>query len=110
MKKKSFDVVIVGAGPAGMFSAYEIASKSPKSRIALLDMGHFVENRNPKEVMQGFGGAGTYSDGKLHFTPKLSHEKAFRYISEEEYTKILDIIEKKFIDAGINGISYPEDP
>ncbi|HNZ70861.1 MAG TPA: FAD-dependent oxidoreductase [Candidatus Dojkabacteria bacterium] len=110
MKKNSFDIVIVGAGPAGMFAAYEIASKSPNSRIALLDMGHLVENRNPKEVMQGFGGAGTFSDGKLHFTPKLSHEKAFRYISAEEYTKILDSIEKKFLDSDIDGISYPEDP
>jgi uncharacterized FAD-dependent dehydrogenase len=108
MKKNTFDVIVVGAGPAGIFSCYELTNKNPKLRIALLDMGNRIENRKKNEVMSGFGGAGTYSDGKLHFTPKLSHERVFHIITPCDYQKILDSIDQIFIKFGVQSETYPK--
>ena len=58
--------------------------------------------------MFGFGGAGAYSDGKLHFTPKLSHERTFHLIDPEDYEKILLEIDKIFIDFGVTAENYPK--
>ena len=103
-----YDHIIVGAGPAGIFACLEILKKSPKAKIALIDMGNRLENRKPSEVMRGFGGAGTYSDGKLHYTPKLSHERAFHLISPEKYEAILVEIEHTFKKFGVNSGFYPK--
>ncbi len=105
---KNYDVIIVGAGPAGIFACYELINTNPNLKIALLDMGSSIENRSKSDVMSGFGGAGTYSDGKLHFTPKLSHERTFHLITPENYQKILDQIEQIFIDFGVDAKEYPE--
>jgi hypothetical protein len=102
-----YDFIIVGAGPAGIFATLELIKKSPKSKIALIDMGARIEERKASDVMSGFGGAGTYSDGKLHFTPKLSHERALHLTTEANYQKILDEIEQIFKEFGVNGIEYP---
>lgn len=102
-----YDVAIVGAGPAGIFATLEILKKSPKIKVALIDMGEKIEKRKPSEAMSGFGGAGTYSDGKLHFTPKLSHERAFHLITPAKYQKILDEIDKTFIGFGVKAKEYP---
>jgi len=106
---KRFDVVVVGAGPAGMFACLEMVKLNPGMKIALIDMGERVENRNGGDVMSGFGGAGTYSDGKLHFTPKLSHERALHLITVDGYQKILDYIDQKFSEFGVGGEEYAAD-
>lgn len=103
-----YDVIIVGAGPAGMFACYELVNNNPHLSIALLDMGNRVENRNSSEVMSGIGGAGTYSDGKLHFTPKLSHERAFDIITPDEYQTILNQIEQIFNEFGVEAEVFPK--
>ncbi len=100
--------MIVGAGPAGLFAAYELSEKTNK-KILLIDKGNLVENREKSEVMNGFGGSGTFSDGKLHFTPVLSHEKMFHLYDEEEYQKIIDYAEKIFIKFGVPEDYYPKD-
>jgi len=107
---KRYDVIIVGAGPAGIFSCYKLVNKNPKLKIALVEMGKSIEKRSSNEVMSGFGGAGTYSDGKLHFTPKLSHERTFHLITPDKYQKLLDEIEKIFLDFGVNSEEYPKNP
>ena len=45
MKSKRYDVIVVGAGPAGIFACYEIVKKNPKISIALIDMGQKLEKR-----------------------------------------------------------------
>lgn len=105
---KKYDVVIVGAGPAGIFACLELLNFKKKLKITLIDMGPRMEKRKPSEVMSGFGGAGTYSDGKLHYTPRLSHERTFHLISESNYQKILDQIDKTFTDFGVNADYYPK--
>lgn len=109
MRTKSYDVLIVGAGPAGMFAAYELINKSPKLKIALLDRGNRIEKRKKSEVMCGFGGAGTFSDGKLHYTPILSHQKALSVISESKYKKIIDEVDEIYTKFGVDSDYYPKD-
>lgn len=78
-----YDVIIVGAGPGGIFSAYELTKQAPKMNIAVFESGHPLEKRhcpidgekikscvNCKScsIMSGFGGAGAFSDGKYNIT------------------------------------------
>lgn len=70
-------------------------------------MGKRVEKRKKNQVMSGFGGAGTYSDGKLLYTAKLSHERAFHLISPKKYQAILDEVDGIFTDFGVNSKYYP---
>jgi uncharacterized FAD-dependent dehydrogenase len=104
-----YDVIIVGAGPAGMFATYELIKKSPKLKIALIDMGDKVKKRSPKDVMSGVGGAGTFSDGKLHFTAVLSHDKAMHLAKRSKYQKILDNVDEIFTQFGVDSEYYPKE-
>ena len=103
-----YDVIIVGAGPAGLFASYELLKQDKKKKILLIDKGKRVEKRKPNEVMCGIGGAGTFSDGKLTLTANLSHEKAFHLIAKGKYQKILDYVDGIFTDFGVNSPYYPK--
>ncbi len=103
-----YDVVIIGAGPAGMFAALELSKTN--ASVLLIDKGNLIENRKRHEVMNGFGGAGTFSDGKLHFTPVLSHEKMFHLYHEKDYQIFMGEVEKILIDFGMPTDNYyPKD-
>jgi hypothetical protein len=107
------DVIIVGAGPAGLFAAYEIVkhnSSYPDSALSVLiiEKGRSIETRKKSEVMCGVGGAGTFSDGKLHFTPVLSHEKMFHLYSSAEYQTFIDYVDRILTDFGVNAPYYPK--
>jgi uncharacterized FAD-dependent dehydrogenase len=110
MVKEQYDVVIVGAGPAGIFACFELLEADPNTRIALIDMGPRLNQRRANQVMSGFGGAGSFSDGKLHYTPKLSHERALHLISEEGYVEILNSIDERFRAYGVDAEYYPRNP
>lgn len=115
------DVVIVGAGPAGLFAAYELISSNPKLKITLIDEGFFAKNRqcpmnakktpcancNPCNIMAGFGGAGTFSDGKLNFTPKLGKSNLYKYMSISEADELIDYTETIFNKFGMDSDVYP---
>ena len=117
------DVVIVGAGPAGLFCAYELIEKNPKLKITILEKGKFVKNRvcpmnklkteckncNPCNILSGYGGAGTFSDGKLNFIPKLGKSDLFRYMSEEEAYKLVDETEEIFNKFNMDAEVFPSD-
>lgn len=106
---QKYDVLVIGAGPAGMFACYELLKKRKKLKIALIDMGKRISKRKPSEVMCGIGGAGTFSDGKLHFTAKLSHEKALHLIDRDDYQKILNYVDEIFTHYGVNSEYFPKD-
>lgn len=116
-----YDVVIVGAGPAGLFAAYELISKNSKLKVLLLDEGKFAENRvcpmnkygtsckncNPCGILSGFGGAGTFSDGKLNFVPKLGKSDLYKYMSSDEADNLLIDTEQIFNHFGMDSDVYP---
>ena len=115
-----YDVVIVGAGPAGLFSAYELITKNKKAKVLLIDQGKFADDRvcpmsktgkcvncNPCNVLSGYGGAGTFSDGKLNFIPKLGKSDLFKYMDEETANKLIDDTEEIFTKFGMDSDVYP---
>lgn len=110
MSKEQYDVLIVGAGPAGIFACFEMLEADPNMKIALIDMGPRLDERRANQVMSGFGGAGSFSDGKLHYTPRLSHERALHLIDEEGYVEILNSIEERFRACGVDAEYYPRNP
>ena len=116
-----YDVVIIGAGPAGLFSAYELIEQNKKLKIAILDRGFKVEKRfcpmnkkkiecqncNPCGILSGYGGAGTFSDGKLNFIPKLGKSDLFKYKSRTEAYKLIDDTEAIFTKFKMDSKVYP---
>lgn len=104
-----YDVIIVGAGPGGIFSAYELIKRNPDLKIAVYESGYPLEKRrcpiDGKKVkscikcktcaiMSGFGGAGAFSDGKYNITNDFGgtlHEHIGR-IQATELMKYVDEI------------------
>ncbi|WP_026490437.1 NAD(P)/FAD-dependent oxidoreductase [Butyrivibrio sp. XBB1001] len=102
---KNVDVVIIGAGPGGIFCAYELMEKRPDLKVLMIEKGRSIEKRNcPKRVTKtcagckpcsittGFAGAGAFSDGKLSLSPDvggtlpdiLGYDEATRLIHESD--------------------------
>jgi len=105
----NFDIAIVGAGPAGLFAALELAEKNPKLKVCLIDKGKSIKDREKNEVMCGVGGSGTFSDGKLHFSPVLSHDKMLDLYSVQEYQAVMDKVEETFVRFGVDSEVFPKD-
>jgi len=116
-----YDVIIVGAGPAGLFSAYELIEKNKNLKVLLVDQGKFAENRvcsmnkygtkclncKPCQILSGYGGAGTFSDGKLNYVPKLGKSDLYKYMSSDEADKLLIDTEEIFNKFGMDSDVYP---
>ena len=120
MKNKS--VVIVGAGPSGLFTAYELITKNKNLKVTILDEGRKVKTRvcpmnkkgvpcqncTPCNILSGYGGAGTFSDGKLNFIPKLGKSDLTKYMSLSEANKLIDDTEVIFNEFKMDAEVYPK--
>jgi len=116
-----YDVVIIGAGPAGLFAGYELITKNKKLKVAIIEKGSRVKNRmcpmnklkttckncKPCNILSGYGGAGTFSDGKLNFIPKLGKSDLMKYMSESEAYKLIDETEEIFTKFKMDAEVYP---
>lgn len=115
-----YDVIIIGAGPAGLFTAYELITKNKNLNILLIDQGKFADKRfcpmtktkkcancKPCHVLSGYGGAGTFSDGKLNFVPKIGKSDLFKYMDEDSANKLIDDCEEIFTQFGMDSDVYP---
>ncbi|MCC8022599.1 MAG: NAD(P)/FAD-dependent oxidoreductase [Clostridiales bacterium] len=82
--KQQYDVIIIGAGPSGIFCAYELINKKPGLRVLMIEKGRSIEKRAcpkrktkrcvgcvPCSITTGFAGAGAFSDGKLSLSPDV---------------------------------------
>jgi len=103
-----YDVIIVGAGPGGIFAAYELAKLDENLKIGIFEAGHSLDKRkcpidgkkvksciNCKScsIMSGFGGAGAFSDGKYNITNDFGgtlHE----YIGKAQATELMEYVDE----------------
>ena len=114
---KNYDVIIIGAGPGGIFSAYEITRKAPKLKVAVFEAGHTLEKRkcpidgdkvksciNCKtcSVMCGFGGAGAFSDGKYNITNDFGGT-LYQYIGKKRALELMRYVDDINMSYGGEG-------
>ncbi len=108
--KSGYDVIIVGAGPAGMFAADELAGRMD---ILVIDQGRDIDKReckmkrrgicthcDPCDIMCGVGGAGTYSDGTLNLRPDVGGDLAEQTGDPEYAWELVDHVDKVFVRYG----------
>ena len=102
-----YDVIMIGAGPGGIFAAYELARKAPQLRLAVFEAGNRLEERrcpiDGQEVktclrcgtcaiMSGFGGAGAFSDGKYNITNDFGGT-LFEHIGRAEALELMSYVD-----------------
>ena len=118
--RPDYDVIIVGAGPAGMFAARELADH--KLNVLIIDMGSDVKDRHcslepemkcthciPCDIMCGVGGAGTYSDGTLNLRPDIGGDLSAFTNDENEAWKLVEEVDEIFLGYGATTeISMPD--
>ena len=113
----NYNVIIVGAGPGGIFAAYELKKLNPKLKVAVFDTGHSLEKRfcpiDGKKIksccqckicsiMSGFGGAGAFSDGKYNITNDFGgslHE----YIGKQNAIELMEYVDELNMKFGGEG-------
>ena len=106
--KEKYDVIIIGAGPGGIFSAWELLKLAPELKTAVFEAGYPLEKRHcpidgkkikscvgckPCAIMNGFGGAGAFSDGKYNITNDFGgtlHE----YIGKEQALALMRYVDE----------------
>ena len=104
----NYNVIIIGAGPGGIFSAYELASKSPDKKIAVFEAGHPLNKRRCPidgekiktcikckscSIMSGFGGAGAFSDGKYNITNDFGGT-LYEYIGKKQALDLMKYVDE----------------
>lgn len=112
-----YDVIIVGAGPGGIFSAYELVKKNPKLKIAVFEEGYSLEKRKcPIDgdkvkscikcktcaIMNGFGGAGAFSDGKYNITNDFGGT-LYEHIGKKEAIDLMKYVDEINVSHGGEG-------
>ncbi|RNI14555.1 NAD(P)/FAD-dependent oxidoreductase [Methanohalophilus sp. RSK] len=106
-----YDVIIIGAGPAGMFAANELSGHDLK--ILVIDKGRDVEKRHcpmesvqhcmhctPCNIMCGVGGAGTFSDGTLNLRPDIGGDLLEFTHDQEKAWELVDYVDNIFLQCG----------
>ena len=103
----NYDVIIIGAGPGGIFTAYELVKQKINLKIAVFEAGHPLEKRhcpidgvkvksciNCKScsIMNGFGGAGAFSDGKYNITNAFGGT-LYEYVGKKKATELMKYVD-----------------
>ncbi len=94
-----YDVLIIGAGPAGLFASYEISEKDKD--ILVVDKGKNVDDRTEKDIMCGIGGAGTYSDGTVNLRPDIGGNLREYTKNDRDAWKLVEYIQKILSNHGM---------
>ncbi len=103
----NYDVLIIGAGPGGIFSAYELTKLNPDLKIAVFEAGHPLNKRHCPidgerikscigckscSIMNGFGGAGAFSDGKYNITNDFGGT-LYEYIGKKRALELMQYVD-----------------
>ena len=112
-----YDVIIVGAGPGGIFSAYELIKQNPELKIGVFESGYALEKRKcPIDgdkvpscikcktcaIMSGFGGAGAFSDGKYNITNDFGGT-LYEHIGRKKALELMEYVDEINIKHGGEG-------
>ena len=104
----NYDVIIIGAGPGGIYSAYELTHLRPDLRIAVLEAGHPLQRRRCPidgarvkscigckscSIMSGFGGAGAFSDGKYNITNDFGGT-LYEYVGKKQALELMRYVDE----------------
>ena len=107
-KSMKYDVIIIGAGPGGIFAAYELMQKAPGLKVAVFEAGHALNKRNCPidgdtikscigckscSIMSGFGGAGAFSDGKYNITNDFGGT-LYEYIGKKQALDLMHYVDE----------------
>ena len=112
-----YDVVIIGAGPGGIFSAYELSKLAPDMKVAVFEAGHALNKRHCPidgkkiktcigckscSIMSGFGGAGAFSDGKYNITNDFGGT-LYEYIGKKHALELMQYVDEINLAYGGEG-------
>ena len=113
----NYDVIIIGAGPGGIFSAYELTRLRPELKIAVFEAGHMLSRRRCPidgdkvkccigcktcSIMSGFGGAGAFSDGKYNITNDFGGT-LYEYIGKSKALSLMHYVDEINLAYGGEG-------
>lgn len=111
---KHYDVIIIGAGPGGIFSAFELTRLCPELKVALFETGAPLEKRKCPidgvkvktcihcktcSIMNGFGGAGAFSDGKYNITNEFGGT-LYEYIGRKQAIDLMNYVDRINVENG----------
>lgn len=104
----NYDIIIIGAGPGGIFSAYELSRLCPDLKVAVIEAGHELSKRRCPidgekikscigckscSIMSGFGGAGAFSDGKYNITNDFGGT-LYEYIGKKKALELMEYVDE----------------
>lgn len=117
-----YDIIIVGAGPSGIFCAYKLITEKPNLKILMLEKGNSIENRicpkrktgkcvncNPCNITTGFSGAGAFSDGKLTLASSETGGNLSELIGEEKVKELVKEMDDVYLSFGADKKLYGVD-
>ena len=110
---KKYDIIIVGAGASGVFMSYELAKLNADAKVLMIDKGAPLHKRqcpiklgaknclkcSPCHIMNGYGGAGTLSDGKYNITTQFGGD-LHKYVGVDEAMGLMEYVDEVLCSMG----------
>ena len=110
--RRSYDVVIIGAGPAGIFAAVELTKEGGQRKpphILLIEQGQDIDIRDRAQLTRGWGGSGAYSDGKLILSTEVGGWLA-DYVAAKDLNELIDYVDGIYLEFGGTAERHGQNP